>query len=276
MLQSKSARQTILLSCLVLLCPLANAQSYRILITNDDGIQSPLLAVLKETLEALPGVEVMVSAPHENQSGSSNSSIGSPLTVDRIYVDDVLFGYAVHGKPADAVTFGLNHLGVDQPFDLVVSGINLGPNVGSVSHGSGTVGAAMRAQFLGYPSIAISQETSGVDTVATAQFAARIVDKYRRDGAPEGIVLSINIPRGEIKGVRVSPMGDSYLGRDPYQVISEEGNTTEYEATRIRLQSETPDTDTYSFQNGYITVTPLKFDWTAYAFIDELKSWNLQ
>ena len=252
-----------------------SAQNYRILVSNDDGIDSPLLNTLASTLKTLPDVEVVISAPRDNQSGSSNSSVGSPLVVDEVFQNGELFGYAVHGRPADAVTFGLSHLGKDEPFDLVVSGINRGANVGSVSHASGTVGTAVRALFMGVPAVAVSQELSGVDTGASARFAAGIVDKIRRDGAPDGVILSINIPGGKLQGVRVAPMGDSYLGREPYAITNENGNTTTYEGEYVRLDSQMPGTDTYFFQEGYITVTPIRFDWTDYEFLEELKSWNL-
>ncbi len=252
------------------------AQTYRVLLTNDDGIESPLLAALKVELQALPGVEVTVSAPHENQSGSSQSIAGGAFIVDRIYRDETLFGYAVHGKPADAVRFGLKMLSNGNDFDLVVSGINRGANVGDVSHSSGTVGAAMEAQFQGIPSIAVSQDVRDVDTVASARFAARLVQKYQREGAPRGVVISINIPGGELKGVQVRPMGDSYLGTAGYELLSQSGNSSTYEQQRIIVRSTDSTTDTYSYQNGFITITPLKFDWTDYDFISEVESWNLQ
>ncbi len=253
-----------------------NAQTYRVLLTNDDGIESPLLAALKVELQALPAVEVTVAAPHENQSGSSQSVTRGDVIVDRIYREGVLFGYAVHGRPADAVRFGLIMLGNGNDFDLVVSGINRGANVGDVSHGSGTVGAAMQAQHEGVPSIAVSQDVGDVDTVVSAKFTARLVQKYQREGAPRGVVLSINIPSGELKGVQVRPMGDSYLGTYSYDLQSESGNSSTYERRRLIVQSEDSTTDTYSYQNGYVTITPLKFDWTDYDLISEVESWNLQ
>ncbi len=261
---------------LLLFSSSTSAQTYRVLLTNDDGIESPLLAALKVELQALPGVEVMVSAPHENQSGSSQSSAGGDFMVDEIYRDGTLFGYAVHGRPADAVRFGLVMLSDGNDFDLVVSGINRGANVGDVSHLSGTVGAAMQAQFQGIPSIAISQDVGDVDTVASAKFAARLVQKYQREGAPRGVVLSINIPGGELRGVRVRPMGDSYLGTAGYELLGQSGNSSTYRRERIIVQSTDSTTDTYSYQNGFITITPLKFDWTDHDFLSEVESWNLQ
>lgn len=254
----------------------AAAQSYRILLTNDDGIASPLLAALRQELAALPGVEVVISAPHENMSGSSQSSTPPPLTVDRIFHGDVFFGHAVHGTPADSVRFGIIELGKDASFDLVVSGINLGANVGDVSHLSGTVGAGMEANYLGVPAIAVSQEVRDVDTAASAKFAAQLVRHYQQNGAPADVLVSINIPGGELKGVVVRPMGDSYLQTAAYTLLEQSGNTASYNRERVIVQSTDINTDTYAYQQGFITLTPLKFDWTAFDFIDEVQSWNLQ
>lgn len=252
-----------------------SAQSYRVLLSNDDGIESPLLVALQQALASLPGVEVIVSAPNINQSGSSQSSTGS-FSVDRYFLDGNFFGYAVHGRPADAVRFGVVELGRESPFDLVVSGINRGANVGDVSHLSGTVGAAMEGLYHGIPSIAVSQDSDRVNTQATAGFAASMVARYQRDGAPIGTMISINVPQGELKGVAVRPMGDSYLKTESYKPVAVNGNQTAYERERIIVQSENSSTDTYAFQQGYITITPLKFDWTDHQLLNELESWDLQ
>lgn len=272
----KIYRQLILLTTLCICSATLSAQTYRILLSNDDGIESPLLAALKQELAKLPDVEVVVSAPNENQSGSSMSSIGGPTVVDRYFQDGSFFGYAVHGRPANAVRFGLEVLGRDDAFDLVVSGINRGANVGDVSHASGTIGAAMQAVYLGVPAIAISQDVEDVNTAASARFAAQLVVRYQQQGAPEGVLISINIPAGELKGVAVRPMGDSYLQTGAYELIDESGNRQTYQRERIRVASTDASTDTYAFQQGYITLTPLKFDWTAHELIDEVENWDLQ
>lgn len=268
--------QFILLTTLCICSATLSAQTYRVLITNDDGIESPLIAALQQELAALPNVEVVVSAPHENMSGSSQATDGGPTLVERYFLDGDFFGYAVHGRPANATLFGLLVLGKDEAFDLVVSGINRGANVGDVSHLSGTVGAAMEALYLGVPAIAISQEVEGVNTEASAKFAAQLVARYQRQGAPEGVMVSVNIPAGELKGVAVRPMGDSYLQTGSYELIDESGNRQTYERERIRVLSTDESTDTYAYQQGYITLTPLKFDWTAHELIDEVENWDLQ
>lgn len=254
----------------------ASAQTYRILLSNDDGIDSPLLHTLQQELAAIPDVEVVVSAPNENKSGSSHSSVGGSMVVERIQQDGKFFGYAVHGRPADAVRFGLIELGKDDPFDLVVSGINRGANVGDVSHLSGTVGAAMEGIYQGVPAIAVSQATEDVNTVTSARFAAQLVRRYMAEGAPEDSVISINIPAGELRGVRVMPMGDSYLQTSHYELIEQSGSRSVYEGQRIVVQSTDNTTDTYAYQQGYITLTPLKFDWTDQEVMRQAESWNLQ
>ncbi len=251
------------------------AQTYRVLLSNDDGIESPLLHRLHQELAALSNVEVVVAAPNINQSGSSQSSIGS-VSVDRYQRNGRFFGYAVHGRPADAVRFGVKELAGEQAFDLVVSGINRGANVGDVSHLSGTVGAAMEGLYHGIPAIAVSEDADSGNTETSAKFTARLVDRYRRLGAPQGTLISINVPAGELHGVAVRPMGDSYLQTASYRQIKQEGDSIDYEHVRLLVQSENSATDTYAYQQGYISVTPLKFDWTDYDLLDEVESWNLQ
>jgi 5'-nucleotidase len=269
---------SLLVGCLLLAVSntsVAQGGNYRILLSNDDGIGSPLLHALHKELAVLPGVEVLVSAPNENKSGSSQSS-NAAIDVEPYYSDGEFFGYAVHGAPADSVRFAVVKFGRDTEFDLVVSGINRGANVGNVSHLSGTVGAAMEGIYHGIPAIAISQDVEGVDTTASAKFAAQLVQRYQRTGAPKGTVISINIPRGELRGVAVRPMGDSYLSTASYQATATQGELTSYKRERAIIQSTDDSTDTYAYQQGYISVTPLKFDWTDFEMLDELQSWNLQ
>ena len=249
------------------------AQGYRILVTNDDGVDSPLLATLVDELRTLG--EVVVSAPRTNQSGSSQATTGGSLRVERILRDGQFFGYGVVGTPADALRYGLLVLGKDSPFDLVVSGINNGANVGKVSHMSGTVGAAMQAVYLGVPAIAVSQDTSGVDTSVTARLAAQVVSRYMAEGAPSGVVVSINVPRGNLKGVAVRPMADAYLAAGQYELTSDTPEALEYERTRSTELSQNTASDTWAYQNGYATVTPLRLDWTDYELLGQLPSWQL-
>jgi 5'-nucleotidase len=263
---------SVLVICLT--AQVAFGQDFRILVSNDDGIDTPQIAALAGALSELPGVEVIISAPAENQSGSSHASSGGEIEVEQVFRNGQLFGYAVHGRPADAVRWGVKVLGNERPFDLVVSGINQGANVGNVAHLSGTVGSAMEAQYHGIPSIAVSQHTAGVDTEASARFAANLVQRLRTQGFPEGVVISVNIPGGEIQGVAVRQMGDSYLGYVGYEQTSGDNSRGTYARNRTIQQATDARSDTWAWERGYITITPLRFDWTDYEYLSELQSWE--
>ena len=256
-------------------CYDVSSQDYRILVTNDDGIDSPLLHNLVANLASLSKVEIVVAAPDQNQSGSSQSSIGAPLTVVKVGMEGAAEAYSISGRPADAVRFAVVQLQHQNKFDLVISGVNRGANVGNVSHLSGTVGAAMEGVYHGLPAIAVSQEVSGVDTDTSAKFILQLVERYRSFGAPQGVVIAVNIPGGDLKGVAVRSMGDSYLKTESYNPNGDSEDGSYFEPERTRVQSTNNSTDTHAYQHGFITVTPLDFDWTAYSMIEEIETWNL-
>jgi 5'-nucleotidase len=234
------------------------------------------MKTLSEEIAKLPNVEIVIAAPSENQSGSSQSTDGRELIVEKIFNEDQFYGYSVSGKPADAVRFGLKILGKEKPFDLVISGINQGSNVGNLAHISGTVGAAMEAIYFGIPAIAVSQELRGVNTEASSMFIAEIVKKYQKDGAPKGVVISVNIPAGELKGIAIKPMADAYLDMGNYSIKSQENNKTIYQQRLAIVKSQDQDSDTFAYQQGYVTITPLKFDWTAFDMLKIIESWGLK
>lgn len=260
---------------LTLISTFSFADKARILLANDDGIESKELAHLATVLSE--DFDIVISAPRENQSGSSQATSGSrsSLRVEKIYKEGEFFGYGVHGRPADAVQFGLMVLGKDQAFDLVVSGINNGANVGHVSHLSGTVGAAMQAQYLGYPSIATSQDGSA-NTQLTAEITLDVIKKFLSEGAPVGTVISINVPAGEPKGVIVKPAGGSFIGSRPYEIVSGSGDDISYKSGLRLTPEEENDNDTRAYQQGYVTITPLRFNWTDEIRLEALSKWNLQ
>ncbi|MAV33360.1 MAG: hypothetical protein CMQ02_07985 [Gammaproteobacteria bacterium] len=255
---------------------MALADGYRILLSNDDGIESPLLEFLKAELETISDVEVVVSAPLENQSGSSQASESGRLEVTRIEKNGEFFGVAVDGNPATSVRYGLRVLGENDPFDLVVTGINRGANVGNVSHLSGTVGAAMEGLYNGIPAIAVSGAFPTTNEGAAADVVKQLIAHYRDSGAPKGTVISVNVPGGELKGVVARPMGESYIASAGYDVIEAVGDTTVYDAKRRIAEATDPVNDTYAYQQGYITLTPLKFDWTDYQILDQLDHWGIE
>ena len=275
--QTNTRKLTVLATLIITVsfCYDVFSQDYRILVTNDDGIESPLLHNLVANLASLSRVEIVVAAPDQNQSGSSQSSVGGPLIVEKVRIEGATEAYSISGRPADAVRFAVVQLQTPNKFDLVISGVNRGANVGNVSHLSGTVGAAMEGVYHGLPAIAVSQEVTGVDTDTSARFILQLVERYRSIGAPQGVVMAVNIPRGELKGVAVRSMGDSFLKTESYSLKSDSEGGSYFEPERTIVQSTNNSTDTYAYQNGFITVTPLDFDWTAYSMIEDIETWNL-
>lgn len=251
----------------------------RILVTNDDGIAAPGLKQL--VLELSKDADVIVCAPDSNRSGSSQSvpALAKPMTVTEVEVPGATQAFSVSGSPAHSVCYAVVSLGREKPFDLVVSGINSGPNVGDQSHLSGTVGAAMEGVYRGIPSIAVSQGGRTRDYQYSAQFATRFAKKLRTMKPKPGVVYSINVPTSDansIKGVAVRPMGGTMLSITEYRTQTNEDGTKTVRA-RLKLARSGPEgTDSGAFFKGYITVTPLKFDWTARDAIKDLESWKLE
>lgn len=253
------------------------APTVRVLVTNDDGWQSAGLASVVAALAELG--EVVVCAPLENRSGASHSAtiFRGEHALREVEVAGASEAWAVDGTPSDAVTFGLLGLGGERGFDLVVSGINAGPNVGEVAHYSGTVGAAMEAVGLGVPAIAVSQEALR-DFADSARFTVSLARRLLAEGADRGVVYSINVPRHRAEGpqsVLVAPMGGRFLQVERVRTSTEAGGRRTFRAV-LGFDSEAPEgSDTQAFLSGAITVTPLRFDWTDEAALQRLRGWKL-
>jgi len=238
----------------------------RILVVNDDGIDSPGLSELAAALAKLG--EVVVCAPDGNRSGASHSSVAFSelLVVKEIQMKGTSYACSISGTPSDATSFGILNLGQDQPFDLVVSGINRGANVGKVAHYSGTVGAAMEANYLGVPSIATSQDSKMRDFSMSAYWTAQFAKSMLGNNPDKGICWSLNFPAktdGAWKGFKKAPMGGSYIKIDGYKKL-EDG----YRAKLNFAGEHALGSDTEAYLDGWITITPLRFNWTENSLLD--------
>ncbi len=249
------------------------ARAPRILVTNDDGIDSPGLHALVSELAKVG--EVVVVAPRSNCSGSSHSvRILGPVRVVAHEVPAAKEAWAVGGTPADAVRFGIVGVGKRKRFDLVVSGINRGANVGLVAHYSGTVGAAMEGVYQGVPGIAVSEAGSQRDHGIAARFAALFVRKLWARGAPKGIGYNINVPAGlpgDLRGVAVARMGGSHILVREYEQKGE----GVFEARVEDVQDGPQGSDSRAFHEGMITVVPIRLDWTDEGSLAALREWKL-
>ena len=175
----------------------------RILVTNDDGVFSEGIKLLAAALGET--ADVTVVAPDREQSATGHSlTLHRPLRMQQL--DDNL--YSVDGTPTDCVNLGVLWLLKDSPPDLVVSGINFGSNLGDDVTYSGTVSATFEGTLLGIPSIAFSQEVSEHFSFdSAARFAARFVRVVLGEQLPADLLLNVNIPAGDIKGVRFTRLG---------------------------------------------------------------------
>ena len=245
---------------------------YRILVTNDDGIDSPGIQDLAAALRTVG--EVTVVAPCGQQSGTS-MSIGLNQEI-RVRTSEA--GNCVNATPAGAVLLAVRALAPDSGFDLVVSGINVGANIGEVSHMSGTIGAAMMGAYLRMPAVAASQGGGPGGFEHAAGVVARFVAELRRRGPETGIVYSLNFPTAtsaETRGIAARPMGGSY-----FRVDYEEASEGEDERL-FRPVFGPPDpipagSDTEAHNEGLVTITPLRFDWTDLPTIAALEEWDLE
>ena len=243
----------------------------RILISNDDGYQSPGIACLARRLGQLG--EVHVVAPERNRSGASNS-----LTLDhpiRAHRADNGFVY-VDGTPTDCVHLAITGLLSPEP-DLVVSGINAGANLGDDVLYSGTVAAAMEGRFLGLPAIAVSlagDEHVHYETAASVVVA--LISSLPGAPIPGDTILNVNVPDvppDRLVGVRVTRLGQRHKsepvvrGRDP------RGREIFWVGPAGGGQDAGPGTDFHAVAEGCVSITPLHVDLTRYSALADLGRW---
>ncbi|MBZ5516750.1 MAG: 5'/3'-nucleotidase SurE [Acidobacteriia bacterium] len=240
----------------------------RILITNDDGIYAAGLKALEQALVAAG--EVTVVAPDREMSGTSQSiSVHTPL---RVHAFDE-HHYAVSGTPADAVILALYRLLPAKP-DLVISGINPGGNLGENVIYSGTVAAAMEATLHGVPAFAISHASRKyLDFTAAAAFAARLAERVLSEGLPPGVMLNVNVPRGEVRGVRVARQSQKISQNVVHEKTDPRGRPYFWLDETARLETAEPDSDYAAIRAHEISVTPLQIDRTDYASLERLAAW---
>ena len=241
----------------------------RILITNDDGIHAPGLKVLEASLQHLG--EVTVVAPEREMSATSQSiTIHSPL---RIHT----FGdrhYAVSGTPADAIILALHQILSERP-DIVVSGINPGANLGENVIYSGTVAAALEATLHGVPAIAVSLASRrALDFSAAGAFAAQLAARVLKEGLPPGVMLNVNVPRGEVGGVRFTRQSHKITQNVIFEKKDPRGRPYYWQDETVAFENIEPDSDYAAIRDKEISITPLQADRTDYASLNHLAGWS--
>jgi 5'-nucleotidase len=250
----------------------------KVLLTNDDGITATGLQVLRRALLEVPDITLAVIAPDSNRSATARSiTYRQPITVEEVEFDDGTSGFATSGTPVDCVRFAALGL-IDLEPELIVSGINHGANLGDDITYSGTVAAALEGIMLGLPAIAVSQQQEEEAEMAfdqAAAFVARMVEELEEVPMPEGTLLNVNAPPGDVAGVRACRLGKR-IYRDRMELTGEQDGRRRY-----RMYGDTPSyhreegTDFAAIADRYIAVTPLHFDLTDQAGIEALSGFDL-
>ena len=248
-----------------------------IVLTNDDGFYAEGLQTLRREMEK--EFDVLVIAPETEQSAMGHAiTLTSPLKAKEIVEDGKTIGYAVSGTPADCVKLAITEL-LDEPPELVISGINLGGNLGTCVIYSGTVSAATEAAIMGVPSIAVSLDTwEQPNFVPSAQFARQLAPLVLKKGLPEGVSLNVNVPnisREEIRGAVITRQGKSRVIETFDKRVDPRKNIYYWLAGEMRFNEVEEGTDTEMVSKNYISITPIHFDLTNFKAMDLLKEWDL-
>jgi len=250
----------------------------RILVTNDDGIESRGLLMLKQALE--PIGDVYILAPETNQSAVGHSmTFMRPLRVRERVLDDGSAGWSVDGSPTDAVSLAfLGYFGVG--FDLVASGINYGANLGDDITYSGTVGAAMEAVLSGCPAFAMSQESSAeADFDLARQVAALVARNILEHGLGPGELLNVNVPSvsaEELVGIELTRMGKRVYQDQLLERLDPRGTPYYWFGGPPPSGLAEPGTDFHAVVNGRVAITPIQLDLTARRLLERIKGWDWQ
>lgn len=243
----------------------------RILLSNDDGYFAPGLAALAEAMRGMG--EVTVVAPERNRSGASNS-----LTLDRpLHLKEAPNGFFyVNGTPTDCVHLAVTGM-LDHEPDMVLSGINWGPNMGDDTIYSGTVAAAMEGHLLGVPAIALSLGSFSGRNFATAGRVARQLAERFRD-RPFGVPLLLNVnvpdvPYEMLQGMRVTRLGRRHKAEPVVKQISPRGETVYWVGAAGAAADAGEGSDFHAVDNNWVSVTPLQIDLTHAGQLGGVQEW---
>lgn len=244
----------------------------KILLSNDDGVLAPGLQILAETLSDI--AEVYVIAPDRNRSGASNSlTLSNPLRVRKLPNGY----YSVEGTPTDCVHLGLAGF-FDFQFDIVVSGINDGPNLGDDVLYSGTVAAAMEGRNLGFPAIAVSLAgRSGQHYETAAIIVKRLAVKLKADPLRSQTILNINVPNvplNDLQGIEVTRLGRRHAAEPVVSTFDPRGRPIYWVGSPGEEADAGPGTDFHAIRHHAVSITPLHLDMTHYKIFEQVSHWT--
>lgn len=243
----------------------------KILLSNDDGYRSPGLQALAAGLEQFG--ELTVVAPDRDRSGASNSlTLDVPIRAERLDNDVV----RVNGTPTDCVHLAITGLLETEP-DLVVAGINHGPNLGDDVIYSGTVAAATEGRFLGLPALAVSIDSHEPRHLDTAVAVVRdLIRGLQRGDMAANTILNVNIPDiplTDLRGLRATRLGHRHKAEPIERILDPRGRPMFWVGPAGPEQDAGEGTDFYAVRQGFVSVTPLKVDLTRHDAIVPLGHW---
>ncbi|MEJ2608490.1 MAG: 5'/3'-nucleotidase SurE [Candidatus Thiodiazotropha sp.] len=243
----------------------------KILLSNDDGYQAPGLLKLAEQLSAVGDISVV--APDQDRSGASNSlTLVNPLRVRTMENGFI----RVDGTPTDCVHLAITGL-LDTDPDLVVSGINSGPNMGDDVLYSGTVAAATEGRFLGLPALAISMNSHDPEYYTTgARVAQELVQRLVDAPLLENVILNVNVPDmpyEQLRGFLSTRLGHRHKAEPVVKSSDPRGRTIYWVGPAGAEQDAGPGTDFHAVRQGYVSVTPLQVDLTRHSALQTVKEW---
>ena len=242
-----------------------------LLLSNDDGYQAPGLMALAKSLGDI--ADITVVAPHIDRSAASNSlTLQMPLRAKEVRHN----WYHVDGTPTDCVHLGITGLLQTEP-DMVVSGINCGPNLGDDVIYSGTVAAAMEGRHLGFPAMAVSINSFDARYFNTAAVVTRhLVNQIINRPLPKDIILNVNvpdIPLDQIRGIQTTRLGNRHKSEPAVEGKDPRGKTIFWVGAAGPEQDAGPGTDFYALSEKCVSVTPLHVDLTQYSAMDSVSHW---
>ena len=246
----------------------------RILLCNDDGYFSPGIDILARVLSEV--ADITVVAPERDRSGASNS-----LTLDRpLSLKHAANGYYyVNGTPTDCVHLAVTGM-LDEFPDMVVSGINLGANMGDDTIYSGTVAAATEGFLLGVPSLAVSLcSKTGLHFETAAQVALELVQTIRRQDVRESLLLNVNVPDvpyAQLQGKVVTRLGKRHKAEAVVRTVTPRNDTVYWVGAAGEAQDAGEGTDFYAVSNNQVSITPLQIDLTHNAQLPLIRNWLAQ
>ncbi len=243
-----------------------------ILLTNDDGINAQGLQTLKK--EISPIGELWVVAPDREQSATSHSlTLDYPIQINRVSERS----YSVGGTPTDAVMLAVRAIMTRKP-DILVSGINHGPNLGDDVSYSGTVAAAMEGTILNIPSIAVSNVNwNAKHFKSAAGFIKKLILFVYRNGLPKDTFLNVNVPdkKETVKKYKITRLGKRLHNRVVIEKIDHFGKNYFWIGEQTSVWEKEDDTDYAAIQKGYVSITPLRLDTTDYTSLEQFSGWKI-